>query len=219
MVRTGGGAMDDGGNARSEIDRLVLSLFAMVSDRLSTATRAFLSSDREVAARLIAGDGEFDTLEAEIEELVELKLSQPDPDVSFYVAVLRIVPELERSGDLVEHIALRTARGLATEITPAARELIAEMAAVGVDLWCQAADAYARRDITVAEQLRRRDDELDDLHVRLTAELARAPLSPAAAIELGLLARFYERLGDHAVNVARRVRQKQDADPQPALIA
>jgi len=50
-----------------------------------------------------------------------------------------------------------------------------------------------------------RDDEIDDLHVDLTAEMADGRLSIAVAIEMGLVARFFERLGDHAVNVARRI--------------
>jgi phosphate transport system protein len=56
-----------------------------------------------------------------------------------------------------------------------------------------------------AGPLRDQDDELDDLHVQLTDELARAELQPSFAIELGLVARFFERLGDHAVNVTRRL--------------
>ena len=64
-------------------------------------------------------------------------------------------------------------------------------------------EAYAHGDRSAAVQLRRRDDALDDLHVSLTAQLAASDISVAVAIEMGLVARFYERLGDHAVNVAR----------------
>jgi phosphate transport system protein len=69
-----------------------------------------------------------------------------------------------------------------------------------------AANAYADHDLNAADRLRALDDELDDLHVDLSAELAQASMSNAVAIEMGLVARFYERLGDHAVNVTRRVR-------------
>jgi phosphate transport system protein len=121
--------------------------------------------------------------------------------------VLRIVPELERSGDLVEHIAMRTPQGLAREITPQARGLIAEMSRIGAEMWRDAANAYADRDLEAADRLRARDDELDDLHVQLSVELAASDTRVPVAIEMGLVARFYERLGDHAVNVARRVRR------------
>jgi phosphate transport system protein len=73
-------------------------------------------------------------------------------------------------------------------------------------MWRQAADAYADRDWTAVERLRLLDDELDDLHVSLSAELAQGDNSNAVAIEMGLVARFYERLGDHAVNVTKRLR-------------
>jgi phosphate transport system protein len=121
------------------------------------------------------------------------------------IAVLRIVPELERAGDLVEHIALRTPQGLAESIPVRCRVLLEDMGCVAAEMWRLAADAYADTDPSAAARLRVRDDTLDDLHVRLTAQLAASDISVAMAIEMGLIARFYERLGDHAVNVARRV--------------
>lgn len=190
-----------------EVDGLVMCLFAMISDRLEKATAAFLTLDQALASRLIAGDGEFQTLQEEVEELVEaeLGLRRADTDIGFLLAVLRIVPELERSGDLVEHIAMRTAQGVVGELSLQARSLIESMALVGVSMWRRAARAYIERDAMAAEELRLDDDELDDLHVCLTSELARGSMPLAAAIEMGLIARFYERLGDHAVNVTRRI--------------
>jgi len=190
-----------------EVDQLVMCLFAMIADRLEKATAAFLDLDQAQASRLIAGDGEFQTLQEEVEELVEaeLGLRRSDTDLDLLLAVVRIVPELERSGDLVEHIALRTAQGLVGELTPEVRALIVSMAVVGVRMWRRAARAYIERDVAAAEQLRSDDDELDDLHVCLTSALSRGSMPPAVAIEMGLVARFYERLGDHAVNVTRRI--------------
>jgi phosphate transport system protein len=69
-----------------------------------------------------------------------------------------------------------------------------------------AVDAYAYGDGAVADLLRCRDDEIDDLHVSLTAELAAGRVSVPVAIEMALVARYFERLGDHAVNVARQIR-------------
>jgi phosphate transport system protein len=76
---------------------------------------------------------------------------------------------------------------------------------VAGELWRRTADSFTGGDAPTIAELRHLDDSLDDLHVQLCAELAEANLSVAAAIELGLVGRFYERLGDHAVNVARRV--------------
>jgi phosphate transport system protein len=119
--------------------------------------------------------------------------------------ILRILPELERSGDLAEHIASHAAQGLATWLTPRALSLVSQMGAVGLEMWTMASDAYAHRDSSAAEQLRARDDEIDDLHVSLTAELAAGGISIPVAIEMALVARYFERLGDHAVNVTRRL--------------
>lgn len=83
--------------------------------------------------------------------------------------------------------------------------LIQQMGAIAVEMWRTAATAFREGDPTAAARLRRRDDDLDDLHVTLTSELAAVPLPVPVAIEMGLVARFFERLGDHAVNVSRRL--------------
>jgi len=192
-----------------EIDEQVIKLFAMVMGGLSAATDAFLDGDREAARTLVADDQAIDSMQSSIEELVERQLGRSergDADLRRLVSVLRIVPELERSGDLVEHIALRTPQGLATVISPKARGMVEAMGRIGVEMWRQAADAYADRDPGAVERLRLLDDELDDLHVSLSSELAHGDTSNAVAIEMGLVARFYERLGDHAVNVTKRLR-------------
>jgi phosphate transport system protein len=191
------------------IDEQVIKLFAMVMGGLSAATDAFLDGDREAARTLVADDQAIDSMQSSIEELVERELVRSErdgADLRRLVSVLRIVPELERSGDLVEHIALRTPQGLADIISPRARGMVEAMGRIGVEMWRQAADAYADRDWTAVERLRLLDDELDDLHVSLSAELAQGDNPNAVAIEMGLVARFYERLGDHAVNVTKRLR-------------
>jgi phosphate transport system protein len=199
------------GREVDEIDGQVIQLFARVGSGLAAATEAFLEGDREAARTLVADDQLIDSLQSSTEELVQRELARALPptegELRRLVAVLRIVPELERSGDLVEHIALRTSQNLGRLITPRARGMIEEMGRIGVAMWRVAADAYADHDPGAADRLRDLDDELDDLHVNLSAELAEHATSMAVAIEMGLIARFYERLGDHAVNVARRVRE------------
>lgn len=203
------------------IDQQVLRLFAMVSEGLVRATEAFLAVDRDAARALLVGERSIDVLHSSTEELVERELERnlhwADAEVRHLVSVLRIVPELERSGDLVEHIAMRTSQGLAREITPQARGLIEEMGRIGAEMWREAANAYADRDGYAADRLRQRDDELDDLHVQLSRELADSGTSVPVAIEMGLIARFYERLGDHAVNVARRVQHVMQVGPPVAV--
>jgi phosphate transport system protein len=192
-----------------EIDDKVLHMFALVSDGIIAATAAFVGVDVETARRLVADDPFINELQFRIEAIVEERLLSGEAirphDARSLLAVLRIVPELERAGDLVEHIALRTPQRLAAEIPVRCRTLLQEMGRVAAEMWRLAADAFADTDPSAAARLRLRDDSLDDLHVRLTAQLAESDISVAMAMEMGLIARFYERLGDHAVNVARRV--------------
>jgi phosphate transport system protein len=193
-----------------DLDRRVVQLFAMVEEGVVAATAAFLDADRDVAHALVLADETIDGMEASIDGIVQRELVHPgglcEADLRFLLVLLRVVPELERSGDLVEHIALRATPDVVGVLTPRARGLVQRMGTVAATMWRAAATAFAERNPRIAELLREIDDELDDLHVSFTAELAAATLSTAIAIELGLVARFYERLGDHAVNVVRRLR-------------
>ena len=191
------------------IDRQVLGLFAVVAQCLAGATDALLGGDREGARRLVARDHQIDATHRDIEDLVLRQLGRDSPpasDLHFLLAVLRIVPELERSADLAAHIASRAMRGLTPDLTPRVRGLIESMGQVAVEMWHGATDAYAARDADARPRLDDADDELDDLHVSLTSEISSGKLSTPVAIELALVGRFYERLGDHAVNIARHVR-------------
>ena len=190
------------------IDEQVMQLFALVSEGVAGATEALLAGDRETAKALVARDRLIDTLFIDVEDLVQRQLALQSPmaiDLRFLLSVLRIVPELERSGDLAEHIAQRAVRGLTTELTPRLRGLVERMGRVGVEMWQDAAQAYAERDPQAEARLRELDDEMDDLHVSLIAELAPGLVSVPVVIELAVVGRFYERLGDHAVNIAARV--------------
>src|SRR2546430_12091667 len=160
------------------IDLRVGRLFALVSQGLASATAAFLEGDREAARAVAAADPVIDDLYQEAEALVHEQLTR-DGHISGgellqLISVLRIAPELERSGDLVEHIALRASQNLGRLLNPRCRGLIQRMSDIGIELWHAAADAYHDNDITAAERLRQRDDDLDALHVELTAELAAA---------------------------------------------
>ncbi len=73
------------------------------------------------------------------------------------------------------------------------------------DMWRQAADSWYQRDRSAAFALGERDNEIDELHSSLIAELASGQMTLPVTMEMTLVARFYERLGDHAVNIARRV--------------
>ncbi len=193
------------------LDAAVLQMFALVREALDGATQLFLSPDRDAARALVVREQLIDALHRNVEQDVLNELIRPNvEDAARYrrlLVILRILPELERSGDLAEHIAVHASQGLARWLTPRALSLVSQMGVLGTEMWELAAAAYARLDPAAADVLRARDDEIDDLHVSLTAELAAGGISVPVAIEMGLVARYFERLGDHAVNVTRRLEQ------------
>ena len=126
-------------------------------------------------------------------------------DMRYLLTVIRVVPELERSGDLAEHVAQRAMTGLATRLSPSVRGILQEMGSTCVEMWQAAADAWAERDADAAEQIDATDDRIDTLHDQLIAELGEGELELADALQTTLVGRFYERLGDHAVHISERI--------------
>src|SRR5215467_10592552 len=126
-------------------------------------------------------------------------------DLRFLLSVLRIVPELERSHDLVVGIASRANHILNEDLSPRCRGLVERMGSLVSGMWRQSVDSWYERDRSAAAKLSERDDEMDELYASLIAELASGRMPLPVTMEMTLVARFYERLGDHAVNIARRV--------------
>ena len=161
-----------------------------------------------MAAVLSDRDELVDNVYEDVGRLVNraVALEARDPkDLRFLLAALRVVPELERSHELAEHIARRAAYGLGAELTPRRRGLIDRMGKVGMAMWRKAADSWYDKEGKVADELAHRDEEMDELQTVLVSEVAASAGPSSVAMELALVARFYERLGDHAVNVARMV--------------
>jgi predicted phosphate transport protein (TIGR00153 family) len=192
---------------RRRVDRAMLVLYASVVESLGWATVALLDQDPELAERVISDDRTVDDRASELTGLIKDRLSettvQPD-ELEDLIAVLQMVPELERSADLAEHIAQRARQGLGGHISPRSRGLIQSMCDVGIRMWQLSSRAYAERSRDLGFEINEADDELDNLSAHLLREGAAGGVEPAVAAEVALLARFYERLGDHAVNLARR---------------
>ena len=115
-----------------------------------------------------------------------------------------ILPELERSADLAEHVAQRAVDNLGVDMSPLSRGIVQRMAEGALAMWRTAADAYGEGG-NEAKGLAENDEEIDRLHDRLMQEIADEAMPTAIAAQVTLLARFYERLGDDAVNLARRI--------------
>jgi phosphate transport system protein len=186
----------------------VVRVFALVGEAIAEATHALLAGDRELAKRVVEQDIVIDNLvnlmvtDAE-QELFENESLSSDSRRTL-LTLLRILPEIERNGDLAEHIARRAARGLGNEMSPRSRGLVERMGEVACMIWREATDVIIDGKLEAAGAIEDIDDELDDLHVSLTAELTSGSMTLPVAVELALLARFYERFGDHCVNLARR---------------
>ena len=201
-----------------EIDRIFVQVFALVGEAIAGATHALLAGDREAAKHLVQRDEMVDLLTRQIAHLAQRQLvsGETDPDERReLVAVLRMLPDLERNGDLAEHIARRAARGLGAEMSLRSRGLVERMGEVATTIWSSTADAFAERSVAGGKHVDDLDDELDDLHVTLTAEVVSGTMPLPVAIELAMVARFYERFGDHAVNLARRMTALVDGGPEP----
>lgn len=190
------------------IDVKVIELFVTVCEDLPGVTEALLSGSNEVGGRLAERDRAIDTLYLEIEDLAcrEILLQAPvASDLRFLLTVLRIAPQLERSHDLECQIASRADPHFAAELSPRCRGIIERMGELASHMWCRAADSWQERDGSVASILAKVNDDMHELHDSLVAELTSGQIALPVTIELALVARFYDRLGDHAVNVARRV--------------
>ena len=190
------------------IEAKVIELFAMVAEDLPAATQALLSGSSEVLEKLIEREQVIDALYREIEALVNREILLQAPvasDLRLLLSVLRIVPELERSHDLVVQVASRANHILGEDLSPRCRGIIERMGRLASDMWRQAVDSWYQRDRSVAAALDARDEDMDELYASLIAELASGRMTLPVTMEMTLVARFYERLADHAVNIARRV--------------
>ncbi|HXW38679.1 MAG TPA: PhoU domain-containing protein, partial [Acidimicrobiales bacterium] len=205
-----------------EIDRLFAQVFALVGEGIAGATHALLAGDRDAAKELVQRDELVDTLIGEILTAVQHQLVDGDTTADErreYVAILRMLPDLERNGDLAEHIARRAARGLGAEMSARSRGLVERMGEVATQLWRATAEVFAERSSDGAVVVDDLDDEMDDLHVTLTAEIVAGTMPTPVAIELAMVARFYERFGDHAVSLARRMAALVGGGPEPGTVA
>jgi phosphate transport system protein len=190
------------------IEIKVIELFAMVAEDMPKATDALLSGDKDVVRVLAEREQSIDALYPEVEDLVNREILLQAPvasDLRFLVSVLRIVPEMERSHDLVMHIASQASHFLGNELSARSRGLVERMGELVSSMWRQAADSWYQRDRSAAFALAERDEEMDELHASLIAELASGQMALPVTMEMTLVARDYERLGAHAVNIARRV--------------
>lgn len=190
----------------------VVQMAATVCEVIQRGTDALLAHDVDAAQAIIAADDELDALTADIEDRCfhQLALQQPmATDLRRLVTAIRLSSEVERSGDLVVNVAKGMLRMSGPVSDPAIRGLVQSMSDEAVRLYRSALEAYAHDDAETGLALREMDDALDDLHrsfIQRVLEACRAgDLDIQAAVQLALIGRYYERIGDHAVNIGERV--------------
>jgi phosphate transport system protein len=203
-------------NYHHELDEIRTDLIRIgqfVIEAIPRATAAVLDGDLEAAEYVIMGDDEIDARALDIEDraIQILALQQPMAgDLRALVSALKMAAEIERSADLVVNICKGARRLYGHELSPRLRGVISSMGERAQHLFSTAIDAYADGDVAVAAAL----DDMDDMLDRLQSELIQAIFDTygssgsnlQAAVQLAMLARFYERIGDHAVNIGERVR-------------
>lgn len=194
----------------SVVDDLV-AMTAAVRTAVLEATDALLDANAEAAESVISGDREIDQAREIIEERSLHLLATQQPvatDLRQLVATLRMVADLERMGDLSVHIAKVARMRMPDVAVPAPlRPTVSRMAEVAEDMVASASRVVAERDVAAARDLEAQDDEMDKLRRSLFRVLLGQEWEHGveAAIDIALLGRYYERIGDHSVSMARRV--------------
>ncbi|HUL75262.1 MAG TPA: phosphate signaling complex protein PhoU [Vicinamibacterales bacterium] len=199
---------------QEELEQLkarLLEMGGLAEDRLRLAVRGLVDRDLAMVEKVLAGDAAINQLHIEIDDrcFKLLALHQPMAvDLRAIVSAVKINTDLERVGDLAVNIAEAVRRYLQH---PPVKELvdIPRMAVIAQDMLRDALDAYVRRDTTLAQDVLDRDDELDALKTLvfrdLMTHMLRDPETIEPSLDLILISRHLERIGDHATNVAEDV--------------
>ena len=199
---------------QEELDDLkgrLLEMGGLAEDRVRLAVRALTDRDHALVDRVLTNDAAINQLHIEVDDrcFKLLALHQPMAvDLRSIVSAVKINTDLERVGDLAVNIAEAVARYLQH---PPVKELIdiPRMASIAQDMLRDALDAYVRRDMALAQDVLHRDDELDLLKTLVFRELLghmlRDPGTIEPSLDLILVSRHLERIGDHATNIAEDV--------------
>jgi phosphate transport system protein len=195
----------------AEVSALLVAMAEEVRSAMRRATTALLTADAGIAEGVVSGDAAVDQLHQEVEEKVFGLLARQQPvasDLRLVIAALHIGGDLERMGDLAEHVA-KTAlrRHPATAVPDELATVIKDMADVADRISAKISQVLANPDAARAAELESDDDAMDELHKGLFVVLLGAAWRHGveSAIDGALLGRFYERFADHAVNAGRHL--------------
>lgn len=189
----------------------LVALTELVTTAIRRSTEALLEADVQLADRVIEDDQAIDLRRNDIDARSIDLLARQAPvasDLRTVVASMRMSGDLERMGDLARHVA-QVARMRYPEhaVPDELRETFARMGAIAERIVSQVASVILSQDVDQARDIEQIDDELDVLHREMFTKLAEGAWQhgTTSAVDVALLSRYFERFGDHAVTVARRV--------------
>ena len=190
----------------------IIALAARVTEAIPRGTEVLLNGDLAAAQALIDDDDEIDRLSVALEDRIFSIFVRQAPmasELREIITMLKAVGELERSADLMVNVAKAARRLYGSPLTARIRGLITAMSGEAQKLMQLAVDAFAERDDALAAALADIDDRLDQLNRDMVQAIfeSQAAENPdlQTAVQLALIARYYERIGDHAVNIGQRV--------------
>jgi phosphate transport system protein len=191
-----------------DIDVTVRQMISLVEQDIPNAGAAFLQADEKAADAVEDSDRVIEECYEQVEQLVMTQFVRQAPvagELRFLLTVFRILPELVSAHEQAAQLARRGRTGLAGELPDRVRCLIGELVDAAAQMWRQVDAVYLSGSTEIADDTEADDDELDEFHASLSAELASADLRGPVLLEMGLIARLLERLGDHAVEIARQI--------------
>lgn len=194
------------------IQALVMRMGGLVETALLDAAEALDTRDEDLAARVREGDAVVDALEDEVNTQCARLLALRSPtasDLRTVLTVMKVSASLERAGDYAKNLAKRTAVLARMPQVPGASAAIRRLARAVVQMLTDALDAYIRRDAKLAEDVRFRDRDVDQMYNSIFRELLthmmEDPRNIGPCMHLHFIAKNIERVGDHATSVAEQV--------------
>lgn len=191
----------------------IAQLGSGVVELIPTVTEILLRQDLEGAERVIFADDEFDARSLDVEDRALKLLALQAPvatDLRQIAAALKLAPEIERSADLCCNICKAARRIYPHDLHPKLRGTIQKLSDQAQIQYKAAIEAYLAVDDARAAAVPDMDDHLDEMHRDFVQQIfethAGDQLDLQVAVQLAMVARFYERLGDHSVNIAHKVR-------------
>jgi len=189
----------------------ILRLGGMAEEAIGMSVRALVERDSDLARQVIEGDQEVDRLELEIDEMCMELLARNQPmarDLRFITTAMKITPDLERVADHAGNIAERAIE-LNSEPPLDALVDIPQLATRAQEMIRGALDAFVRGDAGAARAVIAMDDEVDrrmeQIFRILLSHMLEQPESVSRALRLTFIAKYFERIGDQATNIAELI--------------